>query len=193
VGVCINPGIVACGLDNLDGVTLVRPALVAVLPSAGMIVAAHVFFACLVDVDAGRLDRVDARADATGVDGGGTDAEPPSYIGMPCGTGHCLPSDQVCCTGGFGNGNRSQGSCDTAGNCPSGDYWECMSPTDCAHAGRGPFCCGTTYSGGEFSKARCQSTCGANEATLCDPTAPTCSPPANCVPSNVFRDLFECR
>lgn len=152
--------------------------------------------ACLVDVDESLLDGVDAKTDAPH-EGGSPDSAPdggvPEYTGMPCGTGHCMPPQQVCCTGGFGNPKRSEGSCTTENDCESGDFWECMNPADCAHAGRPPVCCANHFQGGGFSKARCETTCGANATVLCNPGTPSCTPPAHCVASTEFDDLFECR
>ena len=162
-----------------------------------------VLLACLVDVDESLLDKADARSDApagadaspeASADGAAQEAgTPDAYAGMPCGAGHCLPPDQVCCTATFSNPDRRLGSCSHAADCETGDYWECMTPLDCAHAGRPPVCCANQFSGGGFSKALCQTSCAANATILCDPSAPSCTPPASCLPSPTFVDQYECR
>jgi hypothetical protein len=181
-----------------------------VVSSVLVSVVVRVLAGCLVDVDESLVDRVDASPVVSGSDAGsdgsdGSDAGSDAgsspgttdadYAGMACGDAHCLLPAEVCCTGGNGNPDPRQGHCIKAADCQSGDYWECMGPSDCAHAGRPPVCCAVDFKGGGFSKSTCEQTCsvGVDTVILCEPTTTGCSAPTACKPSPEYTGLSSCQ
>lgn len=160
---------------------------------------------CFVTVDEGLLRRdagplvdvsADARVEDAGSNEGGvrdaSDATAP-YRGMACGGDRCLPPGKICCTGGDGDPDPSRGHCDTESNCQSGDFWQCMGPSDCTHAGRPPVCCAVDFKGGGFSKATCQTACASDATELCEPSEGSCPAPRECQPSTAYPGLFACQ
>ena len=155
--------------------------------------------ACLIDVDESLLDRRAATVDAGGPredapDVGASEAAVP---GMPCGTSVCSPLNAICCTGRFSETDRTKGACVPASrkdtDCQSGDWWECMRPSDCAGGASTLRCCANAHTGGGFSKALCGGACDATATELCDPSAPSpCAGGGRCIPSPGFPGLYEC-
>lgn len=154
-------------------------------------------FGCFVTVDESLVHR-DAGA-PTAVEASTIDADKPVeasstvYRGMACGSAHCLPPRQVCCTGSDGDPDRAHGHCDTEADCPTGDFWQCMGPTDCARVNGPPVCCSADHKGGGFSRASCQAACAADAFELCEPDNPTCAAPKTCQASAGYPGLFVCQ
>jgi hypothetical protein len=105
-----------------------------------------------------------------------------------CGTGTCTSAKPVCCSPTIGDYDYRDGTCDTADNCRTGDYYTCEAASDCGSSGT--HCC-IVLDQGAFTRSECHITCPGS--MLCDPMASDCPAGLACVPSLTVPALHECR
>ncbi len=145
--------------------------------------------ACMMTIDESRIpcdtcggpDAAAADAAPAKPDGGGSSG------GVRCGTTSCSGAKPVCCVVNLGENDYRNGACDTAVDCPTGDFFHCTQPSECAS---GTSCC-VVMKGGAFTRTECAATCAGT--MLCDPNGPPCTNGTTCTSSDVLPGLYECR
>jgi len=107
----------------------------------------------------GGSDGGSAMEGSTPKDGGSEGGNDAGVTGVPCGSGSCIPDQQVCCI----DAGATSGSCTTSAQCGASSI-RCHSAADCD---QGETCCLSQLDAGTW-RASCVNSCAAT--VLCDTT-----------------------
>lgn len=135
---------------------------------------------CNIAMGTGTIASADVTNVAVSCTSGG---DPGIFCG---GTTFCTKGTQVCCN------PQGGASCTTSAAC-SGSKMTCDDAADCG--GGTPICCSRLNGGGVYQSTQCQSSCGAPNVIMCDPTAASpCAGALTCKPfSKLPSGYYACQ